>query len=64
MIWNSWSDFWAMGGYALYVWGSFGVTAALIVIEMGWVKQARAHALNQVVQELASAETQEKDWHA
>ena len=20
MIWASWSDFWAMGGYALYVW--------------------------------------------
>lgn len=23
MIWESWSDFFAMGGYALYVWGSF-----------------------------------------
>ena len=23
MIWGSWSDFFAMGGYALYVWGSF-----------------------------------------
>lgn len=22
MIWDSWSDFFAMGGYALYVWGS------------------------------------------
>ena len=22
MIWNSWSDFFAMGGYSLYVWGS------------------------------------------
>ena len=26
MIWQSWSDFFAMGGYALYVWGSFIVT--------------------------------------
>ena len=25
MIWDSWSDFFAMGGYALYVWGSFVV---------------------------------------
>lgn len=62
MIWNSWSDFWAMGGYALYVWGSFGVTAALIVIEMWWVQQARQQALTQVAQELASTETHQKDW--
>jgi len=26
MIWGSVSDFFAMGGYALYVWGSFIVT--------------------------------------
>ena len=63
MIWNSWSDFWAMGGYGLYVWGSFGVTAALMVLEMGWVKKARSEALAQVAQELAAAQTQAKDWH-
>jgi heme exporter protein D len=27
MIWSSASEFFAMGGYGLYVWGSFGVTA-------------------------------------
>jgi heme exporter protein D len=26
MIWGSASEFFAMGGYGLYVWGSFGVT--------------------------------------
>jgi heme exporter protein D len=62
MIWNSWSDFWAMGGYGLYVWGSFGVTAALIAIEMWWVKHARQQALTQVAHELASTETHQKDW--
>jgi heme exporter protein D len=62
MIWNSWSDFWAMGGYGVYVWGSFGVTAALILIELWWVQQARAKALLQVAQELAAAQTQGKDW--
>ncbi len=25
MIWESWDDFFAMGGYGLYVWGSFVV---------------------------------------
>jgi len=33
MQWNSASDFFAMGGYAFYVWGSFGVTAAALLIE-------------------------------
>lgn len=33
IYWNSFSDFLAMGGYGLYVWGSFGVTAAVMTIE-------------------------------
>jgi heme exporter protein D len=33
MIWNSASDFFAMGGYALYVWGSFGACALALVLE-------------------------------
>lgn len=28
------SEFFAMGGYALYVWGSYGVTALVMVIEV------------------------------
>jgi heme exporter protein D len=31
--WNSFADFLAMGGYGLYVWGSFGVTALIMTIE-------------------------------
>jgi heme exporter protein D len=27
-------EFLAMGGYALYVWGSYGVTFALLAIEV------------------------------
>ena len=57
MIWNSAADFWAMGGYGLYVWGSFGVTALCIAIEVMWVKQARGQAITQVVQELEAQET-------
>jgi heme exporter protein D len=33
IYWNSFSDFIAMGGYGIYVWGSFGVTALIMVIE-------------------------------
>ena len=61
MIWNSWSEFWAMGGYGLYVWGSFGVTALCVALEMIWVKNARAQALTQIAHELV-AETNSKEW--
>ncbi|HLA36513.1 MAG TPA: heme exporter protein CcmD [Rhodocyclaceae bacterium] len=33
MQWNSPSEFFAMGGYALYVWGSFGVCAVAMALE-------------------------------
>lgn len=33
MNWHSPAEFFAMGGYGLYVWGSFGVCAAALVIE-------------------------------
>lgn len=34
MIWGSWSEFFAMGGYALYVWGSFIVVFGCMVGEV------------------------------
>jgi heme exporter protein D len=34
MIWASWSDFWAMGGYGLYVWGSYAVVALGLLLEV------------------------------
>ena len=61
MIWNSWSEFWAMGGYGLYVWGSFGVTALCVALEMIWVKNARAQTLAQISDELV-AKTNSKEW--
>ena len=33
MNWGSPEAFFAMGGYALYVWGSFGVCALALVVE-------------------------------
>jgi heme exporter protein D len=39
MNWQSWSDFWAMGGYGFYVWGSYLVTVVLI---LGEILQLRA----------------------
>ncbi|MXS83385.1 heme exporter protein CcmD [Nitrosomonas oligotropha] len=34
MIWSSWSEFFSMGGYGLYVWGSYVVTLICIVGEI------------------------------
>jgi heme exporter protein D len=34
MIWNSWGDFFAMGGYALYVWGSVVVVFGFMLGEL------------------------------
>ena len=61
MIWNSWTEFWAMGGYGLYVWGSVGATALCVTLEMIWVKNARAQALAQISDELV-AKTNSKEW--
>ncbi len=30
----SWSEFWSMGGYGFYVWGSYGVTALFLTLEI------------------------------
>ena len=34
MIWQSWNDFFKMGGYALYVWGSLIVVAIFMAVEV------------------------------
>jgi heme exporter protein D len=43
MIWASWSDFFAMGGYATYVWGSYAVTFAVIAVEIVQLRR-RGHS--------------------
>ena len=43
MNWKSAADFWAMGGYGFYVWGSYGAAVAVIVIEV-WLLRARRRA--------------------
>ncbi|MBL4296138.1 heme exporter protein CcmD [Vibrio fluvialis] len=39
MHFESMSDFWAMGGYAAYVWSSFGITFLSMLIL--WVVSVR-----------------------
>lgn len=49
MNWPSWSAFWEMGGHGLYVWGSFGVTAAALLAELLLLK-ARRGALREAAE--------------
>jgi len=51
--WGSWSNFWAMGGYGLYVWGSYAVVAAVIAIEIWQLKSRRRAALAEGMREAA-----------
>ena len=48
MIWQSASEFWAMGGYGVYVWGSLGVSAALLALEVWLARMGRRQALDAV----------------
>lgn len=54
MQWNSASEFFAMGGYGLYVWGSFGITAAVMVIEVLQLSHRRRQTLRNLRSEIAS----------
>ena len=43
----SWQEFCNMGGYALYVWGSYGVTALLLIAEVLMVRARSKRARSQ-----------------
>lgn len=45
MNWGSFAEFFAMGGYGLYVWGSFGVCAVLMIMEPILVRQRHKNIL-------------------
>lgn len=42
------AEFFNMGGYALYVWGSFGVTALLMIAEPLLVRARRKAVLKRI----------------
>lgn len=51
MQWLSVEDFFHMGGYALYVWGSFGITALVVVAEIWQVRAKRREILRNLLNE-------------
>ncbi|MDR3157905.1 MAG: heme exporter protein CcmD [Zoogloeaceae bacterium] len=60
MYWNSLSDFLVMGGYGLYVWGSFGMTALVMLLET-WLTLRRQRAIRQrLTRHFAAMQKEEK----
>lgn len=57
MQWNSVSEFFAMGGYAFYVWGSFGLTVLIMVVESMLIRRRRVELLAELRNELISERT-------
>ncbi|ANJ00057.1 heme exporter protein CcmD [Polynucleobacter wuianus] len=55
-MWNSPADFFAMGGYALYVWSSFGVCAAILLLEPISVRARNKSILRRLKQECLAAQ--------
>jgi heme exporter protein D len=54
MNWGSPSEFFAMGGYALYVWGSFGAAALCLVIEPLLARKRHVDAVSSLRREVAA----------
>ena len=44
----SWSEFFAMGGYAFFVWTSYGLTFAVIVLNIVMPVLQRKKVINRV----------------
>jgi heme exporter protein D len=56
MAWQSFEHFLSMGGYGLYVWGSYAVTFALIAAEIVLVAKRRRDVLRMLRASIGQAE--------
>ena len=50
MNWNSFEEFWHMGGHGLYVWGSYAVTLVAMLTEV-WLSRRRQVAARRAINE-------------
>ncbi|WP_300648605.1 heme exporter protein CcmD [Hydrogenophaga sp.] len=53
---NNLGDFLAMGGYGLYVWGSLGMCAAVVVAELVVIRLRRRLLVQEAGDERATGE--------
>ena len=48
MQWASWTEFWDMGGYGAYVWGSYAEFFLAILIEIVFLRRGRRQTLRRL----------------
>ncbi len=48
MEWASWNEFWSMGGYGLYVWGSYAAVVVGILIEVILLKRGQSDTVRRL----------------
>ncbi len=60
MNWTSPAEFFAMGGYGQYVWGSVAVTLVALCTEWLLLRQRRKAALSQVKRKLILREEESR----
>lgn len=46
----NWSEFFAMGGYGLYVWSSYGITALILILNL-YLPQRRRKTVRRLLRE-------------
>ena len=51
LYWSNLGDFLAMGGYGPYVWGSFGMVALAIAVELWALRQRRKTLTSELASE-------------
>jgi heme exporter protein D len=51
--WGSWDNFLRMGGYGFFVWGSYGMAAAVLAVELWQLKVRRRRAVAEAKREAA-----------
>ena len=54
MHWHTLNEFFAMGGYAFYVWGSFGLTALIAVWELLSLHYRRKKVIQHIKQQITT----------
>ncbi|MFM2030298.1 MAG: hypothetical protein RL517_1491 [Pseudomonadota bacterium] len=59
-MWNSPSEFFAMGGYALYVWCSFGACALVLLIEPLSVRARQKAIVRRLQREVMAEQFEQK----
>ena len=60
-MWNSSAEFFAMGGYALYVWCSFGICALVLFLEPLVVRARHKTIVRRLQREVMAEQFDKKD---